>query len=381
MPQRGEVVGGHDEAVGRGRIGGVGGQPPGHVEPEAVDVAAQRQGGDRRRRGHPGEGPHARQHVLVESHRRGDLLRRFALGETLSAGPQPHRQDAVGLETGLHRQQPGDAAHQHPGASEQHRGHRDVPGHQYGAGSPRAHAAGSTSRPAQLVAGVATGQLSQRRQAEQHTAGHRQQHRHTHRAGIERQPGQARQFRRTRGGHQPHRRPCRQQAEQRARRREQHRLGEELAHEPGPGHAQCRPHGHLRRSLAGAQQQQTGDVGAGDEQQHGHPAPQQEQRRTHRAEEHLTQARHARAGTRVGAGLDVGHPREQLGELGLGSRWRDARARVAPAPAGAGRSGRRNSPPGRSRAGTTPRRPCRSGWPRCRRSRPASPRRSRGGGR
>ena len=190
---------------------------------------------------HAGEGSHPRQHVVVERDRRGDLLRRFALGEALSAGPQPHRQDAGGLETGLHRQQPGDAAHQHPGTGEQHRGHRDVPGHQHRAGSPHPRrrrcdgpprAARRRRRDGSAVA-AAPGRTARRWPSPAAPPRRRREHRATAR------PAAAAP--RTGGRDQPHRRPGRQQAEQRAHRREQHRLGEQLAHQPRPRHARARP--------------------------------------------------------------------------------------------------------------------------------------------
>jgi len=117
--------------------------------------------------------------------------------------------------------------------------------------------------------------------------------------------GQARQRRRRQRDQPPHapRHHC--QGHPRAGQREQHRLGEELAHQAAPSGTERRTDGEFARAAHALSQCQAGDVHAGHDQHDGDAAEQQEQRRAHATDGLLVQWHHggAPAAVRVWVGL------------------------------------------------------------------------------
>ena len=94
---------------------------------------------------------------------------------------------------------------------------------------------------------------------------------------VETDPGDAGQAVRRRPRQHLHPPTGEDQAQAAADHRQEGALGEQLADQAAAGGAQRQPHGDLAPAPGGARQQQTGDVGAGDEQDEGDRAGEQQE--------------------------------------------------------------------------------------------------------
>ena len=93
------------------------------------------------------------------------------------------------------------------------------------------------------------------------------------------------------------------EADRRADRREDQRLGEHLPRQTETAGAEGRPDGELRVPGGAANQDQAGDVPAGDDEQHGDRDLEQERRLAHRPDDPVTQVLEAQGPAAVRRGV------------------------------------------------------------------------------
>ncbi len=210
------------------------------------------------------------------------LVQQLGPGAVVAAphGRDHERDDVLHLQANIHPRHVDEALEQQTGGGEERRRQRDLCGHQAAAEAGRDPSARQLARTAANRGDqVGAGGVQRRKQAEQQPGadgdpGGEEQH-----GRLELEPERGRGFGREQ---RPDRRegPLRdQQAGRAAHERQDDRLRQELGQQVAAAGAERQSHAHLGGPGGAARQQQVGDVGAGDQQDHGGDREQQDERR------------------------------------------------------------------------------------------------------
>ena len=221
------------------------------------------------------------------------LLDARGLQESRSGQGHPHRQHIADVETGIDSPERDGRADEECRTDEEDQRERDLDDDEK---RPRLVLTESSARPAGafLHGGgeVGTRALNRRNQAEEHARAERDRQREEQDAPVHAdEPALLADARKTSSidaeqsadPDDPEDRP-----EHAAGERQHHALGQQLPHDPAAAGPDGGTHGNLTPPARGADEQQVGDVGTGDEQHEADGADEHQQRRANVADERFT---------------------------------------------------------------------------------------------